>query len=47
MIARARPCTPVPPLTLHGKEGVDGGLLPGGGPAIGYKEVICLLARLR
>ena len=24
MIASARPCTPVPPLNLHGKEGVDG-----------------------
>ena len=24
MIARARPCPPVPPQNLHGKEGVDG-----------------------
>src|SRR6266542_4427754 len=24
VIARARPCPPVPPLNLHGKEGVDG-----------------------
>jgi hypothetical protein len=24
MLANARPCPPVPPLNLHGKEGVDG-----------------------
>jgi hypothetical protein len=24
VIASARPCPPVPPLNLHGKEGVDG-----------------------